>query len=136
MSAYVMHIHPALERGHESVDNVGRHFFFAFQRIDHGIGPADNGYFIRVMTEARPWVVQRIEHDEVEILPFQFFVRMRRLVMGFEGKAYEFLSLTFHLAERLGYVACRFQTEDKVIGFAFDFAVGSLRRREVGHGCT
>ena len=54
MSAYVMHIHPALERGHESVDNVGRHFFFAFQRIDHGIGPADNGYFIRVMTEARP----------------------------------------------------------------------------------
>ena len=69
--------------------------FFAFQRIDHGIGPADNGYFIRVMTEARPWVVQRIEHDEVEILPFQFFVRMRRLVMGFEGKAMSFCPSRF-----------------------------------------
>ena len=54
MSAYVMHIHPALERRHEPVDNCRPPLLFAFQRIDHGIGPADNGYFIRVMTETRP----------------------------------------------------------------------------------
>ena len=87
---------------------------FCFSEIDHGISPADDGYFIRVMTEARSWVIQRIEHDEVKVLPFQFFVRVCRLVMGFEGKAYDSLLFTFHLAERLGYVACRLQMQDEV----------------------
>ncbi len=103
-------IHPALERKTRAGRQCRLPLLFLFQRIDHGIGPAGYGYFIRVMTGSSPWVVQRIEYDEVEILPFQFFVRMRRLVMGFEGKAYEFLSLTL-IWPSVWAMSRRFQTE-------------------------
>ena len=47
------------------------------------------------MTETGSRVVQRVEHDKIEILPFEFSFGILLLVVRFEGKAYQQLVFSF-----------------------------------------
>ena len=74
---------------HQMVDNVRSHLGFGLQRIILFTIPVYNTDFIGIVTESGAFVIQRIEHDKVQILTVQLIFRILSFVIGFEGKPYQ-----------------------------------------------
>ena len=120
----------------QAVDDVCSHFLLGFQRVGGGTFLIDDGDFIRIDPETGSLVVQRVEHDEVEVLAFKLAFGVGCFVVGLEGKSHQYLIVFLRGTQRCSYVLRWLEAKHQIVLFAFDFRIGHFFRGKVGHGST
>lgn len=98
-----------MEDGSKFIDDIFCNFLFPFQWIGGFSLSVDNGDFIGIATETGTFVVQRVEYDEIEVLPFQFVLGMLYFIVGFQGKPDQTLVRLFLLTQCCCDILRRFQ---------------------------
>ena len=119
------------EQAGQLVDYIFGNFLLVLQRIGNKPLPVDYGNLVGVHAKARPFVVQRVQYDEVKVLAVQLVLRVLYLVIGFECESDQYLAAFLLFSQSGGNVPGRFQTEHQVILFPFDLDFGCRFGRKV-----
>lgn len=99
-----------MEYGSKFIDDIFRHFLLSLQGIRRFSLSVDNRDFIGITTETGTFVVQRVEYNEIEVLPFQLVLSMLHFIVGFQSKANQTLMRFLFLAQCCCDILSRFQT--------------------------
>src|SRR3712207_4180721 len=129
-------IHSApLERLYQTVYNIPRHFFFALQRIIRPPLPVDDADAVGIVPEARARIVERIEHDEVEVLALELSFGVPLFVIGLKGKAHQQLVFLFLPSQTGGDILCRLKMK-RQLSLLFPSYLLRSEERRVGKECS
>ena len=79
------------------VHNIFGYLFFGLEGVVFFVGSRDDGDFIGVGTETCAFILEAVEHDEIEVFLLQFGLCIRLFIIRFEGKSHEGLPLLLHL---------------------------------------
>lgn len=72
------------------------YFRLRLQRIVCTTFPVDDTYFIGIMAKTGSSIIQRIEHNKVEVFAFELSFGILLLIIGFERKANQALLFSFY----------------------------------------